>query len=65
MQQEFGQRVKALFDLAGKYYDELGITPTANPYFNSNRYYASFQQVSPQNATSNYPFNDPQPWLRP
>lgn len=63
--QEFGQRVKALFDLAGKYYDELGITPTANPYFNSNRYYASFEQVSPQNATPNYPFNDPQPWLRP
>lgn len=55
--QEFGQRVKTLFDLAGKYYDALGIATTANPYFNSYRYSASFEQVGPQNATPNYPYN--------
>lgn len=59
--QEYGQRVQALFDLAGKYYNAVGVALTANPYYNAVRYSGTFEQVGPQHVTTNYPYDSYSP----
>ena len=55
--QEFGQRVKVFFQLAGKHYDNLGIPRDTNPYYDNAAYRGSFELVTRDDATQDYPFN--------
>ena len=58
VRQEFGQRVQVFWNLAAKHYDELGISRTANPYFNSAAFGASFNLVDRNSTSSGYPFKN-------
>lgn len=55
---EFGQRVTAFYQLAGKHYDQVGIARTANPYWDAAQWQGTFDIVTRNDATDGYPFNN-------
>lgn len=56
--QEFGDRVRIFYNLAGKHYDMAGISRNVNPYYDNAKWRGEFNIVTKDDATPDYPFQN-------